>query len=236
MHAPFGTGGLIVRKDLLSTKSETLDQMRQSGDENTAGIAALGKAMQYLQRIGLDLITAKEQALVKLVLEQFRNEPRIFVAGIDDPNCQRIPCRGAVFSFEVQDIPYNLVARLLAIQGGIGLRIGCFCAHPIVKQLMHINLFRQRLADFFIEVLPKFTAKIVPGFVRVSFGLENTEADAEYLMQVLNSILTDTKSSPFGKFLSSTHNGTPWLPPFEEHTDIQKFIYQRIAMIFPVTE
>ena len=101
---------------------------------------------------------------------------------------------------------------------------------------MHINLFRQRLADFFIELLPKFTAKIVPGFVRVSFSLENSETDAEYLIQVLNAILEDTKSSAFDKFLSSTHNGTPWLPPFEEHTDIQEFITQRIARVFPETE
>ncbi len=236
MHAPFGTGGLILRKGLLPTEDENLICMRQSGEENAAGIAALGKAMQYLQGIGLNLIAAEEQKIVSHVLQQFRSMPRISIAGIDDPDCSRIPCRGPVFSFEVRDLPYNKIARLLAMQGGIGVRTGCFCAHPIVKQLMHINLFRQRLADFLVEVLPKFTAKIVPGFVRVSFGLENTKADAEYLMQVLNSILADTKSSAFDKFLSSTHNGTPWLPPFEEHTDIQEFINQRIARVFPETE
>ena len=231
MHAPFGSGGLIIRKDLLPKDDETLRQMRRSGEQNAAGIAALGKAMQYLSRIGLDLIAAKEQALVKLTLDQFQSAPRIRLAGIKDPRCQYIPCRGAVFSFEVQNIPYNLVARLLATQGGIGVRTGCFCAHPFVKHLLDINTTRQRIADFAIEIFPRITAKVVPGFVRISFSLENTEKDVHHLMATLNDILANTTTSPFERFLASTHNGTPWLPPFK----IDEFIADRMEMVFPQT-
>ncbi len=229
MHAPFGTGGLIVRRDLLPAEDETLNLMRQSGEENTAGIAALGKTMQYLSRIGLDLIATKEQALVKLILEEFQAEPRLRLAGIKDPHCERIPCRGAVFAFEIQDMPYNLVARLLATRGGIGVRTGCFCAHPFVKQLLEINTARQRFADFAIEVFPRITNKVVPGFVRVSFSLENTERDVYHLMATLKDILANTNTSPFEKFLASTHNGTPWIPQFK----IDEFIADRMEKVFP---
>ena len=231
MHAPFGTGGLIVRRGLLPADNAELDLMRQSGEENAAGIAALGKAMQYMMRIGLDFIAQKEQELVKLVLELFSSEPRIRLVGIKDPNCPHTPCRGAVFSFEVQDIPYNLVARLLALQGGIGVRTGCFCAHPVVKHLLDINPTRQRIADIAIEIFPRITAKVVPGFVRISFSLENTEQDVQHLMETLQTILSTTTCSPFEKFLSSTHNGTPWIPPFK----IDEFISVRIEKVFPHT-
>lgn len=233
MHAPFGTGGLIIRKDLLPAEQEELNLMRQSGEENAAGIAALGKTMLYLQRIGLDLIAAQEQEMVKHVLEQIHAEPRIHLAGIDNPDSPRLSCRGPVFSFEVQDIPYNLVARLLALQGGVGVRTGCFCAHPIVKHLMGINKFRQRLADIGIELLPRFTAKVVPGYVRVSFGLENTLQDAVHLMQTLKTIFAETNCSSLEKFLASTHNGTTRLPAFETRPETQAFITSRLAKVFP---
>ena len=230
MYAPFGSGGLILRKGLIPP-SHALKEAAQSGEENTAGIAALGKSMLLLETIGLDLIAAEEENLTRQILQAFQAEPRLKLYGVSAPGSPKIARRGTVFSFEVDNIPYNLVAHLLAWQGGIGVRTGCFCAHPIVKHLLHIHPFRQRVADIAVQVFPRIAMQIVPGMVRVSFGLENTEADARYLIQVLNSILANTKSTAFEKFLSSTHNGTPWIPPFKA----EEFISVRIEKVFPHT-
>ena len=40
-----------------------MEIIRSSGEENAGGIAGLGVALLYLQRIGLDLIQEEEQAL-----------------------------------------------------------------------------------------------------------------------------------------------------------------------------
>ena len=63
VYAPFGTGVLVARKGLLNFSPAELEQIRSSGEENVGGIAALGKALVLLQRIGLDVIQEEEQAL-----------------------------------------------------------------------------------------------------------------------------------------------------------------------------
>jgi len=69
VYAPSGTGALIVRKGLPGFSSAETELIRSSGEENPGGIAALGKALNLLQRIGLDLI--REEVWLKL---QVKNE------------------------------------------------------------------------------------------------------------------------------------------------------------------
>ena len=65
VYAPFGTGVLLARKGLLRFGPAELEVIRSSGEENAVGIAALGKALLLLQRIGLDVIREEEQALTR---------------------------------------------------------------------------------------------------------------------------------------------------------------------------
>ncbi len=60
VYAPFGTGVLVGRRGLLSFSPSELEIIRSSGEENAGGIAALGKALVLLQRIGLNLIREEE--------------------------------------------------------------------------------------------------------------------------------------------------------------------------------
>ena len=56
VYAPFGCGALVVKKGLLKFTPAEMDLIRSSGEENTGGIAALGKALVLLQRIGMEVI------------------------------------------------------------------------------------------------------------------------------------------------------------------------------------
>ena len=74
-YAPFGTGVLVARKGLLKFNSEELALIQSSGEENVIGIAALGKALILLQRIGMDVIQEEEQALTRRALLGCRKFP-----------------------------------------------------------------------------------------------------------------------------------------------------------------
>ncbi len=63
VYAPFGSGVLVVRKGLLHFSPAQMELIQSSGEENIGGIAALGKALVLLQRIGLDVIQEKERVL-----------------------------------------------------------------------------------------------------------------------------------------------------------------------------
>jgi selenocysteine lyase/cysteine desulfurase len=77
VYAPFGSGALVARKGLLNFNTSEIELIRSSGEENTAGIAALGKALVLLLRIGIDLIMEEEQTLTVRVLRGLAQIPGV---------------------------------------------------------------------------------------------------------------------------------------------------------------
>ena len=86
MYAPFGSGALIVKKGTLTFDPTELEQIKASGEENVVGVAAMGKAMTLLERIGLDVIQDEERALTQRALRGLTNIPDIEIFGLHDPD------------------------------------------------------------------------------------------------------------------------------------------------------
>ena len=81
MYAPFGSGVLMAGKGLLTFDAAEQALLQSSGEENVGGIAALGKALVLLQRIGLDVIQAEEQALTARALRGLAQIPGLEFTG-----------------------------------------------------------------------------------------------------------------------------------------------------------
>jgi selenocysteine lyase/cysteine desulfurase len=210
-YAPFGSGVLVVRKGLLNFGPAELERITSSGEENVGGIAALGKALVLLQRIGLDVIQEEEQALTGRALRGLAQIPGIEIYGIQNPDSPRFSQKGDVIVFGLKNVPHNLAAQELAGQGGIGVRNGCFCAHLLVKRLLKIHPLRARMADLGLILFPRFTSVVLPGLVRVSLGIENDEEDVDTLIRVLDKIAQQPRAW-VDRLLALMHNGTPLLP------------------------
>jgi selenocysteine lyase/cysteine desulfurase len=185
VYAPFGAGALLARKGLLRLSSSELELIRASGEENVGGIAALGKALLLLQRIGLDVIQAEEQALTGRALAGLAQIPGLTIYGIKDPASPRFARKGGVIAFDLKGILPSRVAKELAERGGIGVRYGCHCAHLLIKRLVGISPLLERLQGLIVTLLPQVN---LPGVVRVSLGIENSEADVDTLIQALGAI------------------------------------------------
>ena len=102
VYAPFGTGVLVARKGLLSFSPAELELIQSSGEENVGGIAALGKALVLLQRIGLDVIQEEEQALTARALRGLAQIPGLKIYGIKDPDSPRFAQKGGVIVFDLE--------------------------------------------------------------------------------------------------------------------------------------
>ena len=191
VYAPFGTGALLVRKGLLSFSAAELELIRSSGEENVGGIAALGKALVLLQRIGLDVIQEEEQALTARALRGLAQIPGLTVYGIKDPDAPRFAQKGGVIIFDLKGILPSRVARQLATQGGIGVRSGCHCAHLLVKRVLEIPPLLEQLQGLILTLFPKLE---LPGVVRVSLGIENSADDVDTLIRVLGEIARKSRA------------------------------------------
>jgi selenocysteine lyase/cysteine desulfurase len=192
VYAPFGTGVLIVRKGLLHFSPSELELINSSGEENPGGIAALGKALVLLKRIGLDLIRPEEQALTARALRGLAQIPGVTIYGVKEPDSPRFTNKGGVIIFALKGIMPNILARQLAEQGGIGVRYGCHCAHLLIKHLLKVSPRLQRFQGIMLTVFPKIR---LPGLTRISLGLENTEDEIDTFLQVLSRIAKNRRNS-----------------------------------------
>jgi selenocysteine lyase/cysteine desulfurase len=197
VYAPFGSGVLLVRKGLLNYSPAELERIRSSGQENVGGIAGLGVALVLLQRIGLDLIQAEEQALTARALRGLAQIPGVKIYGVRDPDSPRFAQKGGVIVFELEGMMANRVAKELAERGGIGVRWGCHCAHLLIKRLLHIPPPLELFQGLILTLFPRVA---LPGLTRVSLGIQNSPEDVDALVQVLGQIAR--KPGPGGTGLS----------------------------------
>ncbi|RLE35826.1 hypothetical protein DRJ12_04870 [Candidatus Acetothermia bacterium] len=102
-----------------------------------------------------------------------------------DRNPDRTEGRLGVVPFAVEGIPHQLVAAVLAFEGGIGVRNGCFCAHPYVLRLLGVS--PAEIERYQAEVARGSRVNL-PGLVRASFGVYNDESDVDALLEWVGRI------------------------------------------------
>lgn len=203
MYAPFGIGVLVGPK--LAFQKErpslvgggtvdlvTLDDIQwtdvpekeEAGTPNLLGVIALSEAIKVLGDIGWDYIVNHSRNLIKKLLAELEDIPEVVVYGNSD--FDDIDNRGSAVAFNVEKIPHALLAAILSYEYGIGVRNGCFCAHPYIIKLLKI---KDADVKEYSELIKQGDHSIVPGMVRVSFGIYNTEKEIGYFINALKSII-----------------------------------------------
>jgi cysteine desulfurase/selenocysteine lyase len=202
IYAPFGLGVLITDRDMFKEGDPdmvgggTVDlvsedyaywtdapEKEEAGTPNVAGAIALAKALKVIMEIGMDKIAAHEADLTRYTLQEFKKIPGlIFYGSVRE---DEVSNRLGVISFNVKDMPHALVSAILNYEGGIGVRNGCFCAHPYVKCLLGVTVEESRILA---EKILSHDRSTVPGAVRMSFGMYNTKDEIDHMVGVLKMI------------------------------------------------
>lgn len=202
MYAPFGTGALIGPKELfLQSGPEytgggtvdvvTLDEVYwagtpdrdEAGSPNVVGAVAMAAAAQALMEIGMESIAAHEAELVAYALERLGGIPGLTIYGEPDP--ARAAEKVGVISFNLDGVSHFLLAAILGYEGGIGVRSGCFCAHPYVVHLLHLD--EEEAAGWRDQMLAGDKSNM-PGMVRMSFGCYNNTDDVDRLVEMVERV------------------------------------------------
>ena len=97
----------------------------EAGTPNIAGVIGLGAAVDYLSKIGMAAIDAREQSLLAHAMERLSAIPDLRIIG----NARE---KAAVISFLVEGAHAHDLATLLDIEG-IAVRSGHHCAHPLMQ-------------------------------------------------------------------------------------------------------
>lgn len=123
---PFeGGGDMIKTVSFKGTEFNELPFKFEAGTPHIAGCIALGSAIEYVQKIGLDNIHQYESELLNYATEQLLQIDGLKIYGTAKN-------KSSVLSFLINDIhPYD-VGVILDHQG-IAIRTGHHCAQPIME-------------------------------------------------------------------------------------------------------
>ena len=184
MYAPFGAGVLIGPRKTFADGDPFLagggavdlvelgevvwtdpPDREEAGSPNVVGAVALHAAIDTLAEVGWPAIMAHDHLMGQLLREGLANIPGVHVLG-PDPRTDMLP----VVTFTVEGLSHALVAARLSAEDGIGVRHGCFCAHPYLMRLL--GLTDAEVTDFRNEVRRGDRTRM-PGAVRGKRGYQH---------------------------------------------------------------
>jgi selenocysteine lyase/cysteine desulfurase len=138
-----------------------------------------------MQAVGMEAIAAHEAELTSYALDRMVRIPNLEIYGNTDPDHARAGKRLGVIPFNVAGMSHFKVAAILSAEYAIGVRNGCFCAHPYLLHLMGMTGVKAEQAR---QQILANDRREMPGLVRVSFGIYNTTEEIDVLVEALTNI------------------------------------------------
>ncbi len=144
------------------------------------GAVALDAAIGELSSIGWDAIAAHDRDLARRLRSGLAGVPGVRLLGPDLSEAT-LP----LATFTVDGVHHALVAARLSAEYGIGVRHGCFCAHPYLLRLLGLSV--EQVATYRESVLRQ-DRREMPGAVRASAGLSTSLAGVDRLVDAVAGI------------------------------------------------
>jgi selenocysteine lyase/cysteine desulfurase len=185
-----GTVVYVTEDDVFYTDSP---DRHQGGTPNIAGAIALAESLKFLSNAGIDNIREHEIELTKYAYSRLKEVPDLKMLGDIKPEN-----RLGVISFNIGELDNNLVAMILNYESAIATRNGCFCAHPYLHFLLGLEDTTELRA-----MLVRGEEVNLPGAVRFSVGIYNTEEEVDALIDALKIISSHKWTANYDKLYSA---------------------------------
>jgi cysteine desulfurase/selenocysteine lyase len=243
IYAPFGAGILIGPTNTFKSgipefagggtiDSVTADSVTwtnppykdEAGSPNVIGIIALETALRTIEKLGMEKIVSHEQQLTAHTLKGLNRIEGVTVYGSKDPDYKE---RVGVISFNIEGYNHALVSAILSFEAGIGVRSGCFCAHPYVHQLL--GLRRWELERSRRSIITKNLVNL-PGMVRVSFGLYNTLEEVDRFLELIGEIAQHRHTAKYRDTYRLCRQTGEYLPGDERNEDV-KSLFKKVKSL-----
>ncbi len=199
MYAPYGAGVLVGPRATFSDGDPFLagggavdlvdldeviwtepPEREEAGSPNVIGAVALEAAIGEFVRIGWAAIASHDDVVARALRAGLAALEGVHVLGpsLATPT---LP----VASFTLDGVHHALVAARLSAEYGIGVRHGCFCAHPYLLRLLGLD--SAQVAAYRQSVL-SHDRRDIPGAVRASAGLSTSMADVARFLTAVGEI------------------------------------------------
>lgn len=124
---PYRAGGEMIEKVTLEKSTYTTPPHRfEAGTPPIAEVIGLGSSIDYIENIGLDLISAYEKDLFNYALNHLESIPEIKILG-------QAKERASLLSFTCSSAEAFDIGTLLN-EYGVAIRVGHHCAQPVMQR------------------------------------------------------------------------------------------------------
>lgn len=158
MEPLFGGGDMISEVTQKGAKWNALPFKFEAGTPPIAEAIGLGRAIEYLQKIGLKNIRDHEKKLLKFAIAKLQQIKGITLHGPSDSEIQ-----SGVISFSLEGVHPHDIASILN-DDALAIRAGHHCCMPLMQRLK------------------------IPATARASFYLYNDEKDIEKLVTGIEKV------------------------------------------------
>jgi selenocysteine lyase/cysteine desulfurase len=205
MYAPFGAGVLVGPKAAFSEGDPflagggavdlvDLDEVtwtdppdrEEAGSPNVIGAVALHAAIDVLRQTGWPAIEAHDRELAVRLRTGLARIDKVRLLG-PAASVDTLP----LAAFTVDDVPHALVAARLSAEHGIGVRHGCFCAHPYLMRLLGLD--EDEIARY-RHAVTVGDRRHIPGAVRASAGINTVTTDIDRFLAAVDAIASGEPS------------------------------------------
>jgi len=146
-------------------------------------------------------------------LEQLGRIPGVRIYGQTDPS--KASEKVGAIPFNLDGVSHFLLSAILGYEGGIGVRSGCFCAHPYVVHLLDLD---EATASTWRSQMLGGNKSNMPGMVRASFGCYNGTEDVDRLVEMVERVVRKEYQGEY-QLTPSTGEYIPagYEDPLDEH-------------------
>jgi cysteine desulfurase / selenocysteine lyase len=135
-----GGGDMILSVTFAGTTYNTLPYKFEAGTPNIAGVVALGAAIDWVERVGIEAIAGHEQDLLAYGTRVLLSVPGLRLIGTARE-------KASVLSFVMEGVHPHDIGTVLDYEG-IAVRTGHHCAQPVMERFGIPATARASLAAF----------------------------------------------------------------------------------------
>ena len=199
MYAPFGAGALVGPRrtfaagdpflagggavDLVSLDEVIWNappEREEAGSPNVVGAVAFAAAARALDAIGWPAIRAHDEHVASRLRSGLGAIDGVRVLG-PGASVPTLP----VASFVIEGVHHALVAARLAAEWGIGVRHGCFCAHPYLLRLLEMSPTETAA---YRDGVRRGDHTHLPGATRASASIATNDAEIDRFLDAVHHI------------------------------------------------
>ncbi len=197
-------GGAVDLVDLDEVWWTEPPDREEAGSPNVMGAVALEAAIDEITGIGWDAHGRPRARPGHTVAARARRPRRRAVLG---PSLDTDTL--AIAAFVIEGVDHALVAARLSAERGIGVRHGCFCAHPYLVRLLGLD---PAAVDAYREQVRAGDHRAMPGAVRASCGISSSTADVDALLDAVSELAGGARSgqAPPVDYVQDLSTGDFW--------------------------